>query len=204
MTEKPDIIDVEFETVATPKAARREQARAVQPQSKRSDTRDAQLDVFAGAERMNFAPIGEQIAGNKEMSAPVFALVAGLLSFGVFMIAGGYSLFMPKGAEATPAVTSTNPAPAHSAFSIADVQVSHSQRGGRLVLTIRAKIDNGGQQRASVPHVIVSVPGQDGDQRFLVNRGEILEAGERMAFTSHFTVKTTPTGTPTLQFINGT
>lgn len=163
MSQNDDIVDAEFETLgpsAVPASARTGAA---------SDT----------APKHGLGLFGAKSDGRKPMPLPAFAAVATLSACVSFLVAGGHVLFTGSHVRA-------GAKPAMPPVVLEAVTTRVDTSGGRAVLVVGADLVNKGAMTATVPPVSIRFEREDGTGfvTHVIDRGEQLEAGERMAFTS--------------------
>lgn len=163
------IVDAEFETLGPTPKAKGNAVRSTDAPPRQG------LGVFARADR--------QAAPRKPMPLPVFAAIATLSACVSFYFAGGHVLF--PSARTVPAPVA-QPATAAGAIVLEQVSTRVDTSGSRTVFVIRATIANTAQAAAIVPPVTITFdrPDGSGSTTHTIVRGEWLESGERMAFTS--------------------
>lgn len=179
MDDPKDIVDVEFETVGRTQP-KNEAHPAQQPRLSRTDLDqrdDDQLAVF-----------GKKTTKNQQngMSLPVFSLIAATCMVIAFYFSGGHVLFN-KVFDGTAASDIENIAiiEPENLLQFEDLDSTKINRNGSTFLTIRATIANKDKIARQIPTIMVELGDEPSARRtFRINRGEILNPGERLIFTN--------------------
>lgn len=191
MASDNDVVDVEFETIrADGKSAGQKPRSKISQPAQDSQSGEEQLAVFGSVQQP--AP--------KPMSLPLFTFVSALCVVAAFFVSGGHSLF----ASSTKSEIAPASAPAHIedvALKFENVTSNILERSTGRVLNIRATVHNTDKVAHTIPPVLVHLGDNSATaSMFRIQRGEILNPGEKLVFTSSMPVGNSLGDKPELSF----
>lgn len=168
-------------------------ARGTKPHEPRDDVADAQYETLpsAGGDAparfaesgaaptgMDFLKTGAAAERGARRGGPLFWLFGLALVALAFWIAGGHALLGEGGLPA--------PAAAKAPLHIADVASRVETHGGRGVLFVTGRAENGGREALALPPIEIAVTANDGGvTRYRLGTGGTeLKPGDRYSFSS--------------------
>ncbi|MDH6234078.1 hypothetical protein M2281_004692 [Mesorhizobium soli] len=184
----PDIVDADFEIVASPE--QRQPGAERQPKTfvpNGASTTGMEMLQRKVRERRAFQPFAKR-------GGPAFWTVGGGLVVAAFWISGGHMLLsqlpLPGSAEAAPF------------FTIAGVKSRVETTGGGQILFVDGEATNGGSLAGMLPELEIHVTGEDGRATFykLGTSQTPLAPGGRFAFSSRLAVPKNGVKTVTVAF----
>lgn len=206
-----DVIDAEFEMVDA-KSAEQKADPALSAASKRPTVTDqpnskAQLSVFKDS-----SDDGQRDTQKQEMGLLQFSLIGTVACMGAFLLSGGYvvfgNAFAGSGNPPTMASTTdhsagptTMAAIVHDGLKLWDVHFERKLSNGREYLSVEAMVRNDGVDMKSIPALRLLFGPEGAKARYRIERGENLQPGEQLVFTSRIPLRDTDPVNPVLQFI---